>query len=271
VYDLDISADGDLLVTANLEGNGIDLWNPNREHLRRIDAGTAITRVSLHPEGKLAAVGRRTTTPSYIIDLQSGDKLKQVDAEQIRYSPAGDVYVGITSGRLRMWEVDSHKEVSVECPVGVDRPVFSPDGRRLALQSDKTTFVVIDVKRRKVLFEADAHESLLADFAFAPDGNTLASVGSDARIALWDITTGRLKAELTGHTAGIHAVAFDSAGTTLATAGTDGTIRLWRAPRTSDEPPANGAGSASEMNETRRDTRQRNTVATNLFMKVDQQ
>ena len=234
VGELDVSANGDLLVTANLEGQAIDVWNRDGEHVRRIDAGTIITRVSAHPDGRLAAMGSPAPPTIFIVDLQTGNLIKQIEADQIVYSPAGNVYAEIDDGRLRMREVETDREIPMECPQNVARPTFSPDGRLLGLQYGLTAIVVVDVEQRRVLFEADGHYSLVTDLAFAPDGKTVASVAHDARILLWDITTGRLKAELTGHTASIEAVVFDAEGTTLATAGIDGTIRLWRAPDSGD-------------------------------------
>jgi WD40 repeat protein/tRNA A-37 threonylcarbamoyl transferase component Bud32 len=110
---------------------------------------------------------------------------------------------------------------------------FSPDGRRIALPSDKVVKIFDTATGEEVQTVGDG-KSFIWRAVFRPDGGAVAAARQDGTGVVWDTATGREICELHGHSNFMRSIAFSPAGDRLATASYDKTVRLWDA-RTGDE------------------------------------
>src|SRR5207237_161270 len=111
-------------------------------------------------------------------------------------------------------------------------PVFSPDGKLLAVSGAKNGILVIDVATGQVLshFEpAGIHIGFYSDLAFSPDSKLLAS-GSRESLRVWEAVGGqeKLNIQMPDRKEVRGAIAFSPDGNVLATAN-DHVIRRWDA------------------------------------------
>jgi WD40 repeat protein len=148
----------------------------------------------------------------------------------LAWSPAGDkLAAGLAGGGVLLWDVASQK-VSRKLERS-SRPVWSPDGARLATTTDGGVRVW-DVKgggRAEVEFPIDARG--LDDLLWSPDGRTLAAVDRHGVLRWWDRAKRAFVRETRPPAARDCRLAAAPDGRTLALAAADegGVVRLWRA------------------------------------------
>ncbi len=128
-------------------------------------------------------------------------------------------------------------------------PVFSPDGRFLAvpLQKHNTdslgapTISLWDVATGKELRQFHGHAYPVADLAFSPDGKLLASCEKSAltagsateetilhrTIRLWDVATGKTRFVFDCYEGDFCSLAFSPDGQTIVSGNENGLIRVW--------------------------------------------
>jgi WD40 repeat protein len=111
-------------------------------------------------------------------------------------------------------------------------PVFSPDGRTLAVGFGETTIQLWNVADHSAPVRLGAmtgHSDDVVLLAFSPDGRSLVSAAGSSAM-LWDVTD-RLRpyrlAMLPGHADRVGAVAFTPDGRTLATGDMIAKVNLW--------------------------------------------
>ncbi|MEM1224568.1 MAG: protein kinase [Planctomycetota bacterium] len=225
---IDCSRDGRTLVSANLEGNSIDVWNERQELIRSIDAGHEVIRVSLRPDARYVAASAGDSLRAGIFDMETGQRIASLPGCS-RFSPDGRILATSHRGQLTLRNASSWDVVNESIASPAYEPRFSPDGRRIAFRTSDTSVSVFDVDENRIIFRGQKHFSQVYDYAFAPDRKTLATVSRDQRVLLWDLSTGEVKAELTGHTGDIRSVDFSYDGHRLASGSVDGTVRVWRA------------------------------------------
>jgi WD40 repeat protein len=87
-------------------------------------------------------------------------------------------------------------ETAFRCPQGAGRPVFSPDGKLLALLSGGNQVILFEAatgQRTRML----TGPTVMVQVAFSPDGGRLAtSYWNTGDVDLWDVATGRLERTL---------------------------------------------------------------------------
>ncbi len=146
-------------------------------------------------------------------------------------SPAGSE-VALACGsdhRVRVWDMTTGTErvrwSGPEAPRNVY--VYSPDGKRLATESEHHAIRVWDVATGKLLTTLAGHQGAVWTVAFNPDGRRIASSSEDRTFRLWDATTGQSLAVL-GSNEGESTVPalFSPDGKWIAT-GWGKEIRLW--------------------------------------------
>lgn len=108
---------------------------------------------------------------------------------------------------------------------------LSPDGNLLAVafatppaRNELGRVALLDLARRKVVWQAALPESAPARLHFSTDSRTLA-VGT-TRVRLFDVATGTQR-EFVGHRGAVTALTFHPDGRRLASGSTDSTILLW--------------------------------------------
>lgn len=105
---------------------------------------------------------------------------------------------------------------------------LSPDGRLLAVGTERGVVCVWSVATSECLWQSQAHAGWISEIAFTPDGSTLATAGYDHTIHLWEAWSGTPGHTLGGRGASVEAVAFHPEGQTLTSISADHTARLWR-------------------------------------------
>jgi WD40 repeat protein len=164
-----------------------------------IKSDNHIGDAAISPDGKLLAIGETYWRP---------------DAEGV-----GESMVKIydsTGMYLRSLEKSG--------PGGL-KPMFSPDGKRLALSNRNYEPRVFDVATGKLLMTAD--KRMTQEVAFSPDGKTLACGFVDGSVGLWEIATGKQLHLVPSGCKEIYSVDWTPKGDVLATAGRDGRVILW--------------------------------------------
>jgi WD40 repeat protein len=103
-------------------------------------------------------------------------------------------------------------------------PVFSPDGKQVALEKD-FAILLYNSSTGEQESELVGHTDHVFQVAFL--GSYLFSCSSDGTAKLWDKNTKNLVVTLRGHTNPISRFDFSSQSGLFATGGWDGTMRLW--------------------------------------------
>jgi serine/threonine protein kinase len=166
---------------------------------------TTIPEFDLSSDGKLLAVALQHQLTLY--DAVTLHELRRLVLSNeyfnsLEFSPAGDRLVGRTHDKVvHVWDVPHLKEIrrfeSPEFHSG--RPVFSPDGRFLAMdvagvsRNGKKTagsLFLLDVGTGKIRWTSESHGSGVVEPTFTPDGTQIVTVDENRVFRFWSTATG---------------------------------------------------------------------------------
>lgn len=255
VRSLALAPSGKVLVTWNLQGTVIKVWDVASGHVTRtlrLEDRAAIERPrtwesnpSMFMPARFSAgliLGIPPSPPfgteprAPLANGSSGKllhapapppaRLLQVPAAGL-LSPDEKTFASLaTAGAVTLWSVESGKKL---CTLNAGAKsfgsvVFSSDSRTIATVSEKV-ILLWDAESGSLRRTLDGYET--GHPVYSPDGRLIAAWGADHAPKVWDTTSGRELHITDGHKSSINALAFAPDSKTLASAGSDRTIKLW--------------------------------------------
>ena len=109
----------------------------------------------------------------------------------------------------------------------VSSVAFSPDGKTLALGTEKGGVQIWEVASGVELWRSPASEVSVTSLAYSRDGKRLGYGDEEGGLRLIEAASGSALLTLDGHEDVVLSVAFSPAGKILASAGEDGAVRVW--------------------------------------------
>jgi len=237
IWALHLSADGQLLRTANNDGD-----------LRAWEIETGIQKFTArqsdtadHPTHAFAISREETFCvavgfPAYVTlwDLVSGTKNRQFDGDTDRVvavSISPDQTRAVTGswdGAVRVWDLATGDSVhTLEPDIGKVLAVsFSPDGLLIAA-AGRSSIALLDAATGEKVRSLRGPRAYFNAVAFTSDSAFLASGDRDNAARLWRVADGELVRTFEGHTNFVNAVAISADDKLLLTGSSDRTARLW--------------------------------------------
>ena len=250
VATLAFSPDGRLLASVNHQAKLVKLWRPDGSTVGRLSFGRAVRAVAFDPGGRSLAVGTDQRSVSLCgAGGQSFDGILDAGqpARALAFAPGGARLTALAGRRAVSWDRPrlgdgvqagqqhgrpaDHTQARNPTDFGTATALaFTPDGRRLVVNSDVAT-VVWDVPPtepgRRLRHPSAAGSATFV--AVSPDGRRVAaSHGRD--ISVWSLDDDTPPVTLPGprKCRWVRGLGFTPDGGLLA-AGSDGLARLWDA------------------------------------------
>jgi WD40 repeat protein len=166
--------------------------------------------VAVDPNGGLVASNSERGIE--IFDGQTGVLLQTMSSI---FSPIAFDFKGIlvqgderAVAPVRLWDARSG-QLQLAIEDGFGSPVFSSDGKWLALWVQKGIIQIRDTASYQLAQTLTSTGAEISSVAFSPDGKTLAVTTQDG-LSIWDIASGQITNSLTGFTLPIESIAFSS-------------------------------------------------------------
>jgi WD40 repeat protein len=199
--DLALSPDGKYVAWTNHTRKFYTVEEIAFERKFNIEVGESPGFASFSPDSKLLAIGKTYWDPN---------------AHGVGHS---EVLIYDTAGNLL-------RTLDRTGP-GAVHPVFSPDGKKIAVGNRNYETRLYDVATGKLLHVFE--KKMIQEIRFSPNGNVLAAGYVDGTVALWDTNTGKLLHQAPSGCHEIYCVDWNPKGDVLATSGHLGPIvRLGR-------------------------------------------
>ncbi len=195
-----------------------------------------VRSVKWSPDGaRLAAAGQDQTVKvwdaaellSYSAALEALPEIRAV-----RWSPDSQILaLGGRDGVVRLWDpTRRHMATLDEQPGSVRDLAWHPDGRRLAVSSDRPEIIIWEVHAKQVIARLIGHKAAVSSVAWSHDGRWLASASTDGTVRVWDATRQTERHKFEGHVRFIHVVCWSPDDHYLASSTAnvdDATVRIW--------------------------------------------
>lgn len=236
---VDWSPDGRYLATGDQEQT-VRIWDPETGRMLAVvqiqGKKAGVRSVKWSPDGtRLAAAGQDQTLKVWDAAelLSTASALEALpDINAVRWSPDSQILaLGGRDGVVRLWDATRRQTATLDRqPGSVMNLAWHPDGRRLAVSSDRPEIIIWDVQVKQVIVSLKGHKSSVSSVAWSHDGHRLASASNDGTVRVWDADRQTELHKFEGHRRGIHAVCWSPHDHQLASCTAnvdDGTVRIW--------------------------------------------
>jgi WD40 repeat protein len=196
--------------------------------------------IAVSPDGKLLAWTERGKKTYTVEDTDAGKTFDIALGDYpgfAAFSPDGKLLAigdtfwdpnvrGAGHSEMKLFDVKGKLVRTLErSGPGALHPVFSPDGKTLAVGNRNHETRLFEVATGKLLHTLDRR--MTQEVAFSPDGRTLAAGYVDGVVALWDVATGKLLHAAPSGCLEVYSVDWSPKGDVLVSSGRDGKIVLW--------------------------------------------
>ncbi len=225
------SPDGRILACA--PDDSLQLWDTTTWKLMTTlesSVSASYRPVAFSPDGSTfaATVDEKAYIWNTTTWIRIGVTERQDDVVSLTFSPDSTTLASANrNGTLERFDfaIDTYKTPTIVHNFAREKPVFSPDGNRLAtcVESDLAMWNVTTSESTRFI----GNWGQLNAVAFSPDGNTLASGGQYGRVIVWDIATKHktIFEDRAGHV--IDSIEYSPDGDTLAAVNWSGKLLLW--------------------------------------------
>jgi WD40 repeat protein len=166
-------------------------------------------------------------------DVDTGKEVQPLNgspAQRVAFSPDGRTSAILAADRtISFWDLTTNKErfkpitVSGDAGGTITPPVFSPDGRYLAVGTSANLVMLVDAASGQT--RGLPRTGSVLTVAFSPKGDLLASAEGTDGIKVWDVATGELQGHL-GKENNPSAVAFSPSGREIVFNSNDHSARI---------------------------------------------
>lgn len=199
-FSVAFSADGRYVALPAVESaDGLVLWDRHDGLERRLAVADGCGSAAFHPGGVLLAAGTEAGEV-FLWDLAERRVTRTLDGGSyqiigLAFSPSGSLLVGSGPGAgLQAWDLREGtcllRDDGGEADGMFYPPVFSPDGRRVALGSAGGQVLLHDGATAARVALLRAHQAEVFSVAFDPSSQVLATAGLDGVLHLWEAAHG---------------------------------------------------------------------------------
>lgn len=208
--------------------------------IRPIAEGHKELYLAVSPDGKRIAWNSGASQTVTIVNVADGKSfpIKFKDSPAMTgFSPDGKLIAigsmywdpnaeGVGHSELMLFDAaGKHLKTFERTPPGAQTPVFSPDGKILAVGNRNSYTILHEATTGKILHQLG--KVMTQEIAFSPDGKMLATGYVDGTVALWDVGTGMMLHSAASGCKEVYSVDWNPKGDVLATAGFKGRPVLW--------------------------------------------
>jgi len=127
---------------------------------------------------------------------------------------------------MKLFDLSGKLVRTLESPgPGAMTPVFSPDGKTLAVGNRNYQTRLFEVATGKLLHTL--RRKMTHEIAFSPKGDVLAAGYVDGAVVLWDVATGEARHSFENSAKEVNTLDWNPKGDVLVSAGAGGKISLW--------------------------------------------